>query len=105
MLIKWLDISGGVVLETRHTGYLLLVTVIVSNDNLVTVLYFLDDVTEDNELLEVIPGSDRGPAPNLSNQPRTLYIREYSTEDSLLFQANHIPSRYKREIVRSNDVM
>ena len=32
-----------------------------SNDDLMTVLYFLDDVTEDNGPLEVVPGSHKGP--------------------------------------------
>lgn len=32
-----------------------------SNDDLITVLYFLDDVTLDNGPLEVVPGSHRGP--------------------------------------------
>ena len=35
-----------------------------SNDDLMTVLYFLDDVTEDNGPLEVVPGSHKGPLHN-----------------------------------------
>ncbi|MEM7195841.1 MAG: phytanoyl-CoA dioxygenase family protein [Pseudomonadota bacterium] len=36
-----------------------------SNDDLITVLYFLDDVTEENGALEVVPGSHRGPIHSL----------------------------------------
>lgn len=32
-----------------------------TNDSLITALYFLDDITEDNGPLEVIPGTHRGP--------------------------------------------
>ena len=118
-----------------------------SNDDLVTVLYFLDDLTPDNGPLEVVPGSHRGAlydhwqdgvftgavdsetaarakasavpcfgpagsaclmhtrllhgsAPNLSDSPRTLYIVEFTAEDAWPLQANHIPSRFQRELVR-----
>ena len=36
-----------------------------SNDDVITVLYFLDDVTDDNGPLEVIPGSHTGPLHSL----------------------------------------
>lgn len=118
-----------------------------SNDDMVTVLYFLDEVTLDNGPLEVVPGSHRGPlyehwqdgvftgavdrsvaamaqqqarpctgaagtaclmhtrllhgsALNRSTRPRTLYIVEYSAEDSYPLQCNHIPSVYEGELVR-----
>ena len=32
-----------------------------TNDDMVTVLFFLDDVTQENGPLEVIPGTHRGP--------------------------------------------
>lgn len=32
-----------------------------TNDNMVTVLFFIDDVTEENGPLEVVPGSHKGP--------------------------------------------
>lgn len=117
-----------------------------TNDDLMTVLFFLDDVTEQNGPLEVIPGSHRGPlyehwhdgvftgtvseevisrithvapclgpagsaclmhtrllhgsAPNLSDNPRTLFICEYCAEDSYPLQQNHIPSVHMGEVVR-----
>ena len=121
-----------------------------SNDDLVTILYFLDDLTDDNGPLEVVPGSHRGPlhghwqdgvftgavddevaaeaareavsccgpagtaclmhtrllhgsAANRSDRPRTLYIISYCAEDAWPLQANHIPSRYEREVVRGTE--
>ena len=32
-----------------------------SNDDMITVLFFLDDVTEENGPLEVVPGTHTGP--------------------------------------------
>ncbi len=36
-----------------------------SNDDVITVLYFIDEVTEENGPLEVVPGSHRGPLQEL----------------------------------------
>ena len=41
-----------------------------------------------------------GSGPNLSSEPRTLFICEYLAEDSYPLHANHIPSEYMYEIVR-----
>ncbi|MDH3693356.1 MAG: phytanoyl-CoA dioxygenase family protein [Gammaproteobacteria bacterium] len=118
-----------------------------TNDDMVTVLFFIDEVTQENGPLEVVPGTHKGPlyehwhngvftgavsddvaaemkpravpcygsagsaclmhtrllhgsAPNLSDQPRTLFICEYLAEDSYPLHANHIPSKYMYEIVR-----
>ncbi len=118
-----------------------------TNDDMVTVLFFIDDVVPGNGPLEVVPGSHKGPlyehwhndvftgtvseavaeavrplavpcygpagsgylmhtrlvhgsAPNLSGRPRTLFICEYTAEDSYPLHPNHIPSRYMYEIVR-----
>ena len=118
-----------------------------SNDDMMTVLFFLDDVTAENGPLEVVPGTHTGPlyehwhngvftgavsdtiaaemkqraipcygpagsaclmhtrllhgsAPNLSSQPRSLFICEYTAEDAYPLQTNHIPSTYMYEIVR-----
>ncbi|MFT5260023.1 MAG: ectoine hydroxylase-related dioxygenase (phytanoyl-CoA dioxygenase family) [Saprospiraceae bacterium] len=118
-----------------------------TNDDMVTVLFFIDEVTAENGPLEVVPGTHVGPlyehwhdgvftgmvsdevtakmkpkavpcfgpagsaclmhtrllhgsAPNLSSQPRTLFICEYLAEDSLPLHANHIPSKYMYEVVR-----
>ena len=118
-----------------------------TNDDMITVLFFIDDVTEENGPLEVVPGTHKGPlyehwhdgvftgavsdavacemkaraipcygsagsaclmhtrllhgsAPNLSEKPRTLFICEYTAEDSYPLQTNHIPSKYMYEIVR-----
>ena len=120
-----------------------------TNDDMMTVLFFIDDVTEENGPLEVVPGTHKGPlyehwhdgvftgtvsddvtkrmkpdvvpcygpagsaclmhtrllhgsAPNLSDKPRTLYICEYSAEDSYPLHANHIPSEYMYEMVRGH---
>ena len=118
-----------------------------TNDDMITVLMFIDDVTEENGPLQVVPGTHKGPlyehwhngiftgvvsddviaqmspralscfgpagsaclmhtrllhgsGPNLSAQPRTLFICEYCAEDSYPLQRNSIPSRYMEEIVR-----
>ena len=118
-----------------------------TNDDMITVLMFLDDVTAENGPLQVVPGTHKGPlyehwhdgvftgvigddfvadfearavpcygpagsaclmhtrlvhgsGPNLSSQPRTLYICEYCAEDCYPLQANSIPSEYMEEIVR-----
>ncbi len=117
-----------------------------SNDNLATVLFFLDEVTLQNGPLEVVPGSHRGQlhslwhdgvftgaiaeeaelqarakaiacagkagsacimhtrllhgsAPNLSDQPRTLFIACYSAEDAYPLSPNPLPTNYAGEIV------
>ena len=119
----------------------------MTNDDLITCLLFLDDVTLENGPLEVIPGSHKGPlhphwhdgvftgavadevmkgrdgeivkctgragsvclmhasllhgsAPNLSDQPRTLYIATYYAEDAIELSPNHLPSRFTHELVR-----
>ena len=118
-----------------------------TNDDMITVLFFIDDVTEENGPLEVVPGTHKGPlyehwhdgvftgtvsdevtqtmkpnlvpcygpagsaclmhtrllhgsAPNLSDNPRTLYICEYTAEDCYPLHPNHIPSAYMYEVVR-----
>ncbi len=118
-----------------------------TNEDLIAVLYFLDDVTSENGPLMVVPGTHRGPlfdhwhdgvytgavapdveaehaplavpvhgpagtaclmhtrllhgsAPNLSDQPRTLFISEYRAEDSKALQVNHLPSAHDGEVVR-----
>jgi phytanoyl-CoA hydroxylase len=120
-----------------------------TNDDMITVLFFIDDVTEQNGPLEVVPGTHKGPlyehwhdgvftgtvsdevtrtmkpnlvpcygpagsaclmhtrllhgsAPNLSDQPRTLYICEYTAEDCYPLHPNHIPSAYMYEVVRGH---
>ncbi len=40
-----------------------------------------------------------GSEPNLSSSPRTLFIAEYRSEDSIPLQVNHIPSIYEGELV------
>jgi len=119
----------------------------MTNDDMITCLLFIDDVTLENGPLEVIPGSHRGPlyphwhdgvftgavddaiiekhrgeiikctgragsvclmhasllhgsAPNLSDQPRTLYITTYYAEDAIELSPNHLPSRFTHEVVR-----
>ena len=118
-----------------------------SNDDLITALLMLDDVTEDNGPLQVVPGSHKGEiydlwhdgvftgavddrvtknclanavtctgkagslclmhtrllhgsAPNLSQQPRTLFITVYSAEDAVPCSPNPVPNRHQGEIVR-----
>jgi len=119
----------------------------MTNDDMITCLLFIDDVTLENGPLEVIPGSHKGPlyshwhegvftgaveatvienqrdkvtsctgkagsvclmhanllhgsAPNLSNQPRTLYITTYYAEDAIELSPNHLPSKFTHELVR-----
>ncbi len=119
----------------------------MTNDDLITALLFVDDVTLENGPLEVVPGTHKGPlyshwhngrftgavsddvlnthkdnivhcagkagsvclmhssllhgsAPNLSDQPRTLYIATYYAEDAIELSANHLPSRHTHELVR-----
>ena len=119
----------------------------MSNDDVITCLLFMDDVTLENGPLEVLPGSHTGPlyshwhdgvftgavddaiieaqrekivkctgkagsvclmharllhgsAPNLSDQPRTLYITTYYAEDAIELSPNHLPSKLTHELVR-----
>lgn len=119
----------------------------MTNDDLITALLFVDDVTLENGPLEVVPGSHKGPlyplwhdgvftgavadeivdahrdnivhctgpagsaclmhssllhgsAPNLSDQPRTLYIATYYAEDAIELSPNHLPSTLTHELVR-----
>ena len=39
-------------------------------------------------------------APNLSDQPRTLYITTYYAEDAIELSPNHLPSKLTHELVR-----
>ena len=41
-----------------------------------------------------------GSAPNLTDQPRTLYITTYYAEDAIELSPNHLPSRFTHELVR-----
>ena len=41
-----------------------------------------------------------GSAPNLSDQPRTLYITTYYAEDAIELSPNHLPSTLTHELVR-----
>jgi ectoine hydroxylase-related dioxygenase (phytanoyl-CoA dioxygenase family) len=117
-----------------------------SNDDVITALLMVDEVTEENGPLEVWPGTHRGvihdlwegdrftgavredfartcqenavrcigpagsvclmhtrllhgSAPNLSPNPRTLFIAVYSAEDALPLADNPLPSRYEGMIV------
>lgn len=119
----------------------------MTNDDLITCLLFVDDVTLENGPLEVVPGSHKGPlyslwhngqftgavadevfeehkdkivkctgkagsvclmhssllhgsAPNLSDQPRTLYITTYYAEDAIELSPNALPSRFTHELIR-----
>ncbi|WP_298855114.1 phytanoyl-CoA dioxygenase family protein [uncultured Ruegeria sp.] len=119
----------------------------MTNQDMITCLLFIDDVTLENGPLEVIPGSHKGPihshwhngtftgavasevmegrdgeivkctgkagsvclmhacllhgsAPNLSDQPRTLYIATYYAEDAIELSPNHLPSTLTHELVR-----
>jgi len=122
----------------------------MTNDDLITALLFVDDVTLENGPLEVVPGTHKGPlyshwhdgqftgavsdevlnkhkdnivrctgkagsvclmhssllhgsAPNLSDQPRTLYIATYYAEDAIELSPNHLPSRHTHELVRGEE--
>ena len=117
-----------------------------SNDDVVTALLMVDEVTEENGPLDVLPGSHTGPiyglwhegqftgaiedtvaeqcqrdavrctgkagsvclmhtrllhgsAPNLSAQPRTLFICVYSADDAVVQSPNPMPSRYEGMLV------
>ena len=119
----------------------------MTNDDMITALLYLDDVTLDNGPLEVVPGSHKGPlhshwhnnnftgavadtvvdenkkdiikctgpkgavclmhasllhgsAPNLSSEPRTLYIITYYSEDAIELSPNHLPSTLTHELIR-----
>jgi phytanoyl-CoA hydroxylase len=119
----------------------------MTNDDLITCLLFVDDVTLENGPLEVVPGSHKGPlyslwhngqftgavadevfeehkdkivkctgkagsvclmhssllhgsAPNLSDQPRTLYITTYYAEDAIELSPNALPSKFTHELIR-----
>lgn len=118
-----------------------------SNDDVVTALLMVDEVTEENGPLEVVKGSHTGPihglwhdgkftgavapdvesdasasavkctgpagavclmhtrllhgsAPNMSDQPRTLFISVYSSDDAVPLSPNPVPSTQEGEIVR-----
>ncbi len=118
----------------------------MTNDDIITCLLFMDDVTLENGPLEVAPGTHKGPlyshwhdgvftgavadtvmeahwngvvkctgaagsvclmhssllhgsAPNLSDQPRTLYITTYYAEDAIELSPNHLPSKHTHELV------
>ena len=117
-----------------------------SNDDIVTALLMVDDVTDDNGPLEIWPGTHRGAihdlwrgdrftgavdeafartcqanavrctgpagcaclmhtrllhgsAPNLSADPRTLFIAVYSADDARPLGENPLPSRYEGMLV------
>ena len=119
----------------------------MTNDDMITALLFMDDVTLDNGPLEVVPGTHKGPlythwhdgiftgavadevaaenkekiikctgqkgtvclmhanllhgsAPNLSSDPRTLYIVTYYAEDAIELSPNHLPSKLTHEVIR-----
>lgn len=118
-----------------------------SNDDLITALLMVDEVTDENGPLEVLPGSHKeaihslwhngvftgaveeklaaecqagsvkcmgasgsvclmhtrllhGSAPNLSNDPRTLFIAVYSAEDAVPYSPNPMPNKYEGMIVK-----
>ncbi|MFT5116155.1 MAG: ectoine hydroxylase-related dioxygenase (phytanoyl-CoA dioxygenase family) [Parasphingorhabdus sp.] len=118
-----------------------------SNDDVVTALLMIDDVTPENGPLEVLPGSHRGAihglwhddvftgavaddiaancqskaitctgkagsvclmhtrllhgsAPNMSDDPRILFICVYSAEDAVPYAANPMPTEYEGMLVR-----
>ncbi len=117
-----------------------------SNDDVVTALLMVDDVTAENGPLEVVPGSHtgqlhglwhegvftgavaddvaadcqaravtctgpagsvclmhtrllHGSAPNISSDPRTLFICVYSAEDAVPYSTNPVPTEYEGVIV------
>jgi len=119
----------------------------MTNDDIITCLLFIDDVTLENGPLEVLPGTHKGAlhshwhngvftgavddaiidtqrkaivkctgpagsvclmharllhgsAPNLSSNPRTLYITTYYSEDAIELSPNHLPSQFTHELVR-----
>ena len=44
-----------------------------------------------------------GSAPNLKDQPRTLYLTTYCAEDTFALSPNHLPSRFTHEVVRGEE--
>jgi ectoine hydroxylase-related dioxygenase (phytanoyl-CoA dioxygenase family) len=117
-----------------------------SNDDVITALLMVDDVTEENGPLEVVPGSHtgeihslwhndkftgaiddavaedcqresvvckgragsvclmhtrllHGSAPNLSQDPRTLFICVYSAEDAVPYSPNPMPNKHEGMVV------
>lgn len=117
-----------------------------TNDDLITALVMLDDLTEQNGPLEVVPGTHKDPicslwhngiftgsvtgvveeechrtavrchgtagsvcfmhtrllhgsAPNLSNNPRTLFIVVYAAEDAIPLAENPLPSIFDGQLV------
>ncbi len=119
----------------------------MTNDDMITCLLFVDEVTLENGPLEVLPGTHKGElhthwhdgvftgavdesiveasadkivkctgpagsvclmharllhgsAPNLSSNPRTLYITTYYSEDAIELSPNHLPSELTHELVR-----
>ena len=125
-----------------------------SNDDVITALLMVDDVTDENGPLEVVPGSHtgeihslwhddkftgaiddtaaencqrksvvckgpagsvclmhtrllHGSAPNLSQDPRTLFICVYSAEDAVPYSPNPMPNEHEGMLVsgeRTNQV-
>lgn len=118
-----------------------------SNDDLITALLMVDEVTLENGPLEVVPGSHtgelftlwhegkftgavndtvaancvqehsictgpagsvcfmhtrllHGSSPNLSNNPRTLFICVYSADDAQPYSRNPVPSKFEGILVR-----
>jgi ectoine hydroxylase-related dioxygenase (phytanoyl-CoA dioxygenase family) len=118
-----------------------------SNDDVITALLMVDEVTQENGPLEVVAGSHKGAihglwhdgkftgavaaevetdamansaictghagsvclmhtrllhgsAPNMSDQPRTLFICVYSAEDAVPLSPNPVPSTQEGQIVR-----
>ena len=121
-----------------------------SNSDIITALLMVDDVTEDNGPLEVLPGSHKGElhaiwhdgvftgavedqqaadmqaksvrclgpagsvclmhtrlahgsAPNLSNDPRTLFICVYTAGDAIPLSPNPVPTEHQGVFVRGED--
>jgi ectoine hydroxylase-related dioxygenase (phytanoyl-CoA dioxygenase family) len=118
-----------------------------SNDDLITALLMVDEVTAENGPLQIVPGSHKGEiydlwhdgvftgavddavtsycldnavtctgkagslclmhtrllhgsAPNMSAQPRTLFITVYSAEDAVPCSPNPVPNGHQGEVVR-----
>jgi ectoine hydroxylase-related dioxygenase (phytanoyl-CoA dioxygenase family) len=118
-----------------------------SNDDIVTALLFVDEVTAENGPLEVVPGTHKGDihslwqdgkftaavseaiaadaqrkavrclgpaggacfmhtrllhgsAPNMSPEPRTLFITVYTAEDAVPLAPNPLASRHEGLVVR-----
>ena len=118
-----------------------------SNDDLITALLMVDEVTQNNGPLEVVAGSHKGElyglwqngvftgsvadsiaedcqkkaitcvgpagsvclmhtrllhgsAPNISQQPRNLFICVYSAEDAVPYSSNPMPTKFEGLVVR-----